>query len=291
MPIGDPIGPAPGFPLGTDLLGRDELSRLLYGARSSLTVGSGEPSRRSSASRRVVAAFRWRRIRLRTRSRPRSCRPDRDVPMRTTDAVLSFPVLLLAIALVAIVGPSLPLVVAVIAGVLWTGVARIVYGADCRAASDFVWPRRVGVSDRRISCHHVLPHLVPIIVVYATLGIASTGLFEATLSFLGVGIPLPAATWGRRCPAPRLLRRPPPRGPAGPRDHDHDPRVQSVGDALADALDPITGVDSVAAPDDRERVEEIACALGPDGGRPRSAWPSSSWPLACGTASSQPRRR
>ena len=227
---GDPIGPSTGFPLGTDLLGRDELSRLLFGARASLTVGIVANVLATVIGVAVgsTAAFGGRQIET--------------ILMRLTDAILSFPVLLLAIALVAIVGPSLPLVVAVIAGVLWTGVARIVHGRMIvLRESEFVTAAQaVGVPTRRIVTHHVLPHMSSIIVVYATLGIASTVLFEATLSFLGVGIPLPAATWGQMISQHLGY-------------YDADPRLvilpglaimitilafNLLGDALADALDP-----------------------------------------------------
>jgi peptide/nickel transport system permease protein len=245
---GDPIGPSAGFPLGTDLLGRDELSRLLFGARTSLTVGIVANILAVTIGVIVgaIAAFGGRRL-LRLGSRRRRAGitivvPIESILMRVTDAILSFPVLLLAIALVAIVGPSLPLVVGVIAGVLWTGVARIVHGRMLvLRESEFVTAARaVGVPTHRIVTHHVLPHLGSIIVVYATLGIASTVLFEATLSFLGVGIPLPAATWGQMISQHLGY-------------YDSDPRLvvlpglaimvtilafNLLGDALADALDP-----------------------------------------------------
>jgi peptide/nickel transport system permease protein len=244
---GDPIGPSPGFPLGTDLLARDELSRLLYGARMSLTVGIVANLLATIIGVFVgsAAAFGGTRVlRIGPRRGPAISIgiPIEAMLMRLTDAVLSFPVLLLAIALVSIIGASLPLVVFVIAGVLWTGVARIVYGRmTVLRESDFVMAARaVGVPTNRIVTHHVLPHLSSIIVVYATLGIASTVLFEATLSFLGVGIPLPAATWGQMI-AQHLGY------------YDSDPRLvilpglaimitilafNLLGDALADALDP-----------------------------------------------------
>jgi peptide/nickel transport system permease protein len=244
---GDPIGPAPGFPLGTDLLGRDELSRLLYGARLSLTVGIIANSLAVIIGVIVgsTAAFGGRRVlRLGPAEGPaiRLTIPIEGILMRITDAILSFPVLLLGIALVSVVGASLPLVVIVVAGVLWTGVARIVYGRmTVLRESDFVMAARaVGVPTRRIVTHHVLPHLSSIIVVYATLGIASAVLFEATLSFLGVGVPLPAATWGQMISQHLGY-------------YDTDPRLvilpglaimltilafNLLGDALADALDP-----------------------------------------------------
>jgi len=243
---GDPLGPSAKFPLGTDKLGRDELSRLVYGARTSLTAGiaanllatligltvgvlaaysRGASVRLSILGRRVVIAL-----------------PVEALLMRLTDLTLAFPALLVAIALVAIVGPSLGLVILVIAGVLWAGTARIVYGrALLILSADFVVAATaVGVGNVRMIFRHVLPHLVPLVVVYGTLGIATTVLFEATLSFLGVGVPPPDPSWGSM-----LI--------------DHvgyyrtDPRVVALpglaimatilafnllGDAIADALDP-----------------------------------------------------
>jgi peptide/nickel transport system permease protein len=243
---GDPIGPSPGFPLGTDLLARDELSRLLYGARTSLTVGivANVLATVIGVAVGAVAAFAGNlRIPLGRGAHARAIRlPIETILMRVTDAILSFPVLLLAIALVSVVGASLTLVVAVIAGVLWTAVARIVYSrmVVLREAQFVSAARAVGVPLRRIVIRHVLPHLTSIIVVYATLGIASTVLFEATLSFLGVGVPLPAATWGQMISQHLGY-------------YDTDPRLvvlpglaimitilafNLLGDALADAFDP-----------------------------------------------------
>ena len=200
---GDPVGPNAMFALGTDHLGRDYLSRLLFGARTSLTVGIGANLLATMIGVTVgaVAAFAGTpRIVLRRRGgkATRIAIPVESILMRITDAVLSFPALLLAIALVAVLGPSLPLVIIVIASVLWTGIARIVYGrvVVIRETEFILAARAVGVHEARILARHVMPHLLSIIVVYATLGIASTVLFEATLSFLGVGVPPPAASWG-----------------------------------------------------------------------------------------------
>jgi len=245
-PGGDPLGPTAKFPLGTDKLGRDELSRLLYGARTSLTVGIVANSLAIFIGVVVgtVAAYsRGRRIRLSAGGRgPSVPIPLETILMRTTDVVLAFPALLVAIALVAIVGPSLGLVIVVIALVLWTATARVTYSTSLVVlSSDFiVAATAIGVSDRRMLVRHLLPHLVPIIIVYATLGIAAAILFEATLSFLGVGVPPPAASWGGMIIEHVGYYR-------------TDPRVVAVpglaimatilafnllGDALADALDP-----------------------------------------------------
>jgi peptide/nickel transport system permease protein len=243
---GDPLGPNAKFPLGTDKLGRDELSRLLYGARTSLTVGIVANSLAIFIGVVVgtVAAFsRGKRMRLSALGRGTSVPvPLETILMRTTDVVLAFPALLVAIALVAIVGPSLGLVIVVIAAVLWTATARIMYSTSLVVLeSDFVTAAvAIGVRDRRMILRHLLPHLVPLIIVYATLGIAAAILFEATLSFLGVGVPPPAPSWGGMIIEHVGYYR-------------TDPRVVALpglaimltilafnllGDALADALDP-----------------------------------------------------
>jgi peptide/nickel transport system permease protein len=202
-PGGDPVGPSALFPLGTDTLGRDYLSRLLYGAQASLTVGLGANLIATLIGVTVgaVAAFVGTpRVRVGVAGHSIEIGlPVEGLLMRITDAVLSFPALLLAIALVAVVGPSLGLVMIVIAAVLWTGIARIVYSRVIviRETEFILAARAVGISEIRILLRHVMPHVVSLVLVYATLGIASTILFEATLSFLGVGIPPPGASWGR----------------------------------------------------------------------------------------------
>jgi peptide/nickel transport system permease protein len=200
---GDPVGPNAMFPLGTDALGRDYLSRLLYGARTSLTVGIVANLAATLIGVLVgsVAAFAGTprvRIPIGRKRHVEVPLPIENVLMRITDAILSFPVLLLAIALVAILRPSLALVIIVIAAVLWTPIARVVYSRVIvvRETEFVLAARAVGVGPFRILARHVMPHLISLVVVYATLGIASTVLFEATLSFLGVGVPVPAASWG-----------------------------------------------------------------------------------------------
>jgi peptide/nickel transport system permease protein len=243
---GDPVGPSSLFPLGTDRLGRDYFSRLLYGARTSLIVGIVANLIATVIGVTVgsVAAFAGTvRLRFRLAGRRRELRiPVESLLMRLTDAILSFPVLLFAIALVAILRPSLGLVIVVIASVLWTTIARIVYGRAVvlREAEFVMAARAVGVRPARILLRHLMPHLVSLIVVYATLGIAAAIQFEAALSFLGVGVPVPAASWGNMI-SDNLGY------------YQSDPRLvvlpglaimltilsfNLLGDALADAFDP-----------------------------------------------------
>lgn len=245
-PKGDPVGPSAFFPLGTDTLGRDYLSRLLFGAQASLTVGLGANLIATAIGVTVgaLAAFVGTpRLRFEVAGRALDLGiPVEGFLMRVTDAVLSFPALLLAIALVAVLGPSLGIVIGVIAAVLWTGIARIVYSRVLVIReTEFVQAARaLGVRPRRLLVRHVMPHLISLVLVYATLGIASTVLFEATLSFLGVGIPPPGASWGRAISEglgyyvtdPRLVILP------GLAIMVTILAFNLLGDALADAFDP-----------------------------------------------------
>jgi peptide/nickel transport system permease protein len=112
--------------------------------------------------------------------------------------MMAFPALLLAIALAAIFSPSLWIVALVIAMVNWVQVARVVYTQTRGIAEkQFIEAcRALGASTVRILGRHVLPHLVPTMLVWGTLGIATTVLLEATLSFLGVGVRPPTPSWG-----------------------------------------------------------------------------------------------
>lgn len=183
---GQPLPPSPKFVLGTDLLGRDLLSRMIWGARTSLAVGvlaNGIAVGLGLIVGLTAGYYQgWAGTLL----------------MRFTDVMMAFPALLLAIALAAILKPSLGIVSLVIALVNWVQVARVVNAQTLSLAQrDFVEAARaLGADHVRILFRHLLPHLLPTLVVWASLGLASTVLLEAALSFLGVGVQPPTPSWG-----------------------------------------------------------------------------------------------
>ncbi len=183
---GAPLPPNAKFWLGTDLVGRDLLSRIIYGAQTSLIIGviaNGVAVLIGSTVGITAGYFsNWVSGAL----------------MRFTDLMMAFPALLLAIVLAAIFRPSLLIVAMVIAMVNWVQMARVVYTETRSLAErDFIEAERaLGAGTFRILTRHIFPHLASTIVVYATLGIATTVLLEATLSFLGIGVQPPTASWG-----------------------------------------------------------------------------------------------
>jgi peptide/nickel transport system permease protein len=118
--------------------------------------------------------------------------------MRFTDIMMAFPALLLAIALSAILRPSLWIVAMVIALVNWVQVARVIYSQTLALSEqEFIEAAgALGVKRGRILWRHLVPHLIPTMLVWGTLGISTTVLLEATLSFLGVGVQPPTPSWG-----------------------------------------------------------------------------------------------
>lgn len=183
---GAPVPPSQAYWLGTDTLGRDLLSRLLYGARTSLIIGIVANGTAVLIGLFVGMAAGYTRG------------VAGNVLMRFTDLMMAFPALLLAIVLAALLRPSLWIVALVIAMVNWVQVARIVY-TETRGLveRDFILAERsLGAGHGRIVLVHILPHLMPTAIVWGTLGIATTVLLEATLSFLGIGVQPPQPSWG-----------------------------------------------------------------------------------------------
>jgi len=183
---GAPMPPGGQFLLGTDTLGRDLFSRMLFGARTSLIIGlvANGIAVTIGLFVGIVAGY------LRGLAS--------NILMRFTDLMMAFPALLLAIVLAALLKPSLWIVAMVIALVNWVQVARIVY-TETRGLveRDFIMAQRsLGAGHSRILFIHILPHLVPTAIVWGTLGIATTVLLEATLSFLGIGVQPPEPSWG-----------------------------------------------------------------------------------------------
>lgn len=183
---GAPLPPSQTYWLGTDLLGRDLLSRLLYGARTSLLIGIVANGAALTIGTLVGVVAGYYRGIVGT------------VLMRFTDLMMAFPALLLAICLAAVLRPSLWIVALVIALVNWVQVARVVYSETRSLAErEFIQAEKtLGAGSGRILFRHILPHLTSTVIVYGTLGISTTVLLEATLSFLGVGVQPPDASWG-----------------------------------------------------------------------------------------------
>lgn len=189
--------PSPLHPMGTDHLGRDVLSRVLYGARVSL--GIGVASRLISAALGLVlgsaAGFvgGWVDAAI----------------MRLAEVVLAIPDLLLALAVVFVLGPGLPKLFVALSVVGWAGLARVVR-AQVLALRELPFveaARAAGAGPVRILVRHVLPNCLAPVMVFVSVGIPSTILAEAGLSFLGLGVEPPVPSWGQMVAAGRPFLR------------------------------------------------------------------------------------
>jgi peptide/nickel transport system permease protein len=176
----------PSYPLGTDHLGRDILSRILYGARTSLLVGLGGVLIAGSLgiSLGLIAGYFGRTV--------------DDAIMRLVDIQLSFPPIFLVIAIMAMIGQSLLNVVLVLGLVTWVQYARVVRGVTLSVKEkEFVeGARACGAGHPRILVRHILPNILPAVVVIGAVNISTLILAEAALSFLGLGVQPPTPAWG-----------------------------------------------------------------------------------------------
>jgi peptide/nickel transport system permease protein len=219
-----------GHLLGTDKLGRDVLSRMIYGSRISLVVGFI-----------VVSIAMTVGVTLGAISGYFGGIVD-NIIMRIVDIVIAFPFLILAIAIVAIVGPSLTNMMIVLGAVSWIGYARLVRGMvlSIKEEEFVVAARVVGARDGRIIFRHVLPGTLGVIIVQATFGIASAILAASALSFLGMGAQPPAAEWGAMLSEakPYLRKLPMMTFAPGLAIMITVLAINFVGDALRDAFDP-----------------------------------------------------
>ncbi len=195
--FGDPQGPSHAFLLGSDELGRDVLSRIIWGARISLTIGIAAMlvTLTIGVTIGLLAGFFGGAIDF--------------CLMRVTDMMLAFPTLLLAMAFVTVLRPSLFTILLVIGLVSWTSIARVVRAETLSLAQrDYVTAAlALGAPSSRLITRHILPNVLPIIVVMAVLGTSGTLLLDAGLSFLGIGVPPPTPSWGRMIEEARLYFR------------------------------------------------------------------------------------
>jgi peptide/nickel transport system permease protein len=195
--FGSPLGPSAAHPFGVDQLGRDVFARVIYGARVSLEVGIVGTAIAAAIGTVVGLLAGFYRGWVDT------------LLSRTIDVVLSFPVLLLGLGLGAAcgvrgcvkgaIGPGTPTIIAIVALVNWTYIARIVRGQvlSLREREFVQAARSLGASNARILFTEILPNLLAPLIVYSSLLVPQNILLEAALSYLGVGVRAPTASWGQ----------------------------------------------------------------------------------------------
>jgi peptide/nickel transport system permease protein len=223
--------PSPEHWFGTDRNGRDVFARTLVGGRVSLAVGliATAFSALIGTILGAIAGF-YRRADM--------------IIMRIVDIVMSFPVIILLLIAVAVVGPGIVNLMVMIGLITWTIPCRIVRGQFLTLReSDFVTAARViGLSDRAIVTRHILPNATAPLLVFASLGVASAVLIEAGLSYLGLGVQPPTPSWGNMLNAARSLstleRHPWEWIPPAVFTVVFVLSVNFIGDGLRDALDP-----------------------------------------------------
>ncbi len=224
--------PSSDFWLGTDRVGRCIFSRMLYGGRISLTVGliSMAISTVLGTTMGLLSGYIGGIVDV--------------IIMRIVDIIRSVPFLVLAITIISVFGPGLYRLMVVIGILAWTGIARIVRGniLSLREREFIHASRAIGASKKRIMLRHLLPNTLAPIFVHATLQVASAIISEAGLSFLGLGVQPPLASWGNMLNEARNLAvlqdRPWFWIPPGIMIVLTVLSINFMGDALRDALDP-----------------------------------------------------
>ena len=174
------------FLFGTDALGRDVLSRIIYGARVSLMVGFLSVALGTTVGTAIgLASGFW------------GGKVDQ-VLQRIVDTFMAFPGIVLALAVIAVLGQSLMNIILVIAIVIAPGTSRVIRGAVLAVKENIYVEaaRSIGASDLRISIRHVLPNVFAPVIIIATAWVGNAIVIEAALSFLGMGTPPPTPTWG-----------------------------------------------------------------------------------------------
>ena len=184
--LGQPLPPNAKFLLGTDAMGRDLLSRLLHGGRVSLTVGAAASSVAVSLALFIGGLSGYAGGKL-----------DFAI-MRFVDFMMSVPTFFLMLLIVVILERSVWVIILVISAFAWTYPSRIFRGQVLLLKQqDFVEAARaIGAPGGRVFLRHIVPHLLPLVVVYISLGIPGTIFAEVGLSFVGLGVPPPTPSWG-----------------------------------------------------------------------------------------------